>query len=459
MHYVASQHGGLVYASAPNPTMRFRLPHPFVLLLAGVVVAVALTWIVPAGQYQRRTDAATGRDVVIAGTYARVDPSPVGPMGALMAVPRGIVAGADVMLTILFVGGAFALLDATGALARLVGSLVGRTSRPRIIVALVCVAFATLGALENMHEEIIALVPVLLVLSRGLGFGAITALAMSVGAAVVGAAFGPTNPFQTGIALRFAEMPAMSQPVLRFGLFVAAVAVWIAWTLAMTPKDDVRPETTVTAGAHATARDGLLLALVLIPFVPYVIGVMRYDWGFNELSGLFLLAGFAVGAVSGMRVSDTAVAFLKGMETMLAAGLFVGVARGISVALSDGQVLDTILYSLASPLAHVPGLAAVALMVPLHVVLHIPVPSVSGQAVLTMPIMAPLADLLGFSRDAAIIAYQTGAGLMDMITPSNGALLAMLLGAKVTYGRWLKFAIPGALIVSLVGFVGIVLAG
>ncbi len=162
-------------------TMHLRLPHPLVLLLGGVAVAVALTWVVPAGTYQRRTDAASGRAVVIPGTYARVAASPVGPMAALMAVPRGIVAGADVILVVLFVGGAFGLLDATGALARLVGSLVGRTRQPRIIIVLVCLAFATLGALENMHEEIIALVPVLLVLSRGLGFGAITALAMSVG--------------------------------------------------------------------------------------------------------------------------------------------------------------------------------------------------------------------------------------------------------------------------------------
>ena len=127
---------------------------------------------------------------------------------------------------------------------------------------------------------------------------------------------------------------------------------------------------------------------------------------------------------------------------MLAARLFVGVARGISVALTDGQVLDTILYSLATPLAHLPGSSGAVLMVPMHALLHVPVPSVSGQAVLTMPIMAPLCDLLGLSRDAAVIAYQTGAGLMDMITPTNGALLAMLLGAKVTYGRWLSSRSP-----------------
>jgi len=437
----------------------FRLPHPLVLLLSGVAVAVALTWIIPAGSYQRRTDAASGREVVVPGTYARVPASPVGPMAALMTVPRGIVAGADVILVVLLVGGAFGLLDATGALARLVGTLVGVTRSPRVIVVLVSLAFASLGALENMHEEIIALVPVLLVLSRGLGFGAITALAMSVGSAVVGSAFGPTNPFQTMIALKFAEMPANSQMGLRWGLFAAAVAVWIIWTLAMTSRDDVRPAVTAAAPDPATARDGVLLALVLLPFVPYVYGVLNFDWGFNELSALFLVAGFAVGLVAGRGLSGTAAAFLKAMEGMLAAGLFVGVARGISVALTDGHVLDTILYALATPLGHMPGVVAAALMVPIHALLHIPVPSVSGQAVLTMPIMAPLCDLLGRSRDGAVIAYQTGAGLTDMLTPTNGALLAMLLGAQVSWGRWMKFAIPGALLVALVGFVGIVLAG
>lgn len=188
-------------------------------------------------------------------------------------------------------------------------------------MALVTVGFATLGALENMHEEIVALIPVVVILSRGLGFGAVTALAMTIGAAVVGAAFGPTNPFQTGIALRFAEMPPLSQPALRFGLLVAAVAVWIVWTLAMTSRDDVRPEVAAPAGGPATPRDGLLLAIVLAPFVPYVYGVLELDWGFNELSGLFLIAGFAVGLASGLTLSDTATAFLEAMETMLAASL------------------------------------------------------------------------------------------------------------------------------------------
>ncbi|MDA1080898.1 MAG: YfcC family protein [Gemmatimonadetes bacterium] len=438
--------------------MRFRLPHPLVLLLGAVGIAAALTWILPAGEYERRTDAASGREVVVAGTYHRVDQTPVGVAAAVMAVPRGIIEGADIIVVVLLVGGAFALLDATGALGRLVGSLVGRTKRPRTVVIVISIAFATLGALENMHEEIIALVPVLLVLSRGLGFGAITSLAMSLGAAVVGSAFGPTNPFQTGIALRFAELPAMSMPALRFGLFGAAVAVWIAWTLFMTSRDDVRPDVTAPASEPATKRDVLLLTLLIVPFIPYVIGVMRYDWGFNELSALFLVAGFAVGLVSGRNLSATAAEFLKGMEVMLAASLFIGVARAISVVFTDGHIIDTIVHGLATPLAHLPGMVAAMMMVPMHAVLHIPVTSVSGHAVLTMPIMAPLSDLLGVSRDAAVIAYQTGAGLMDALTPTSGALLAMLLAARVSYGRWMRFAVPGMLLVAVVGMIGIALA-
>jgi uncharacterized ion transporter superfamily protein YfcC len=199
--------------------------------------------------------------------------------------------------------------------------------------------------------------------------------------------------------------------------------------------------------------------LALLPFIPYIVGVLRYGWGFNELSALFLVGSFAIGLAAGLGLSGTAIQWLKGMEGMLAAALLIGVARAISVVLTDGLVMDTIVHGLATPLVHSPGVLAGLLMVPIQALLHVPVVSVSGQAVLTMPIMAPLADLLGLSRDAAVLAYQTGAGLMDMITPTNGALLAMLFRAQLPFGRWLRFAIPGALLVAVVGLVGIVMAG
>lgn len=437
--------------------MKLRLPHPMVLLLGGVLVAALLTWVLPAGEYQRQADPETGRQVVIPGTYRTVERAPVSILAAAVAVPRGIVDGAEVVVVILMVGGAFALLDRTGALRRLVGALVGGPRNPRAVVVMVSLMFATLGALENMHEEIVALIPVLLLLSRGLGFGAVTALAMSVGAAVVGSAMGPTNPFVTGIALTYADLPPMSMVGLRFVLFMAATAVWIGWTLWQGSADDVRPDLQPLPSARVTGRDGLLLALVLVPFIPYVYGVLQLDWGFNELSALFLVAGIAVGLTAGLGVPGTTAGLLQGMEGMLAPALFVGVARGISVVLTDGRVIDTIVHGLVTPLESLPTLVAAGLMVPVHALLHIPVPSNSGQAVLTMPIMAPMADLLGLSRQVAVLAYQSGGAVMDMLTPTNGALLAMLLAAGVPYGRWLRFAIPGALLVAAVGLVGIAL--
>ncbi len=442
--------------------MKFRLPHPLLLLLGAVGVAAALTWVLPAGSYERVSDAELGRSVVVAGSYRAVDATPVGPIAAVMAVPRGIVAGADIVLLILFVGGAFALLESTGAVGRLVGWLAANMRRPRTTVVLVSLFFATFGALENLHEECIALMPAIVLLSVRLGFGAITALAMSVGAAVVGSAFGPSNPFAAGLAFRFAELPQLSQGALRTVLLLVAVSVWIAWTLANTGRDDVRPAAAVPTGQpdagaspSASARDLVLLLLLIIPILIYVWGVLQRDWGFNEMSALFLVAGLLVGVVSGLTLTESAVRFLQGAETMLAAALFVGIARSISLVLTDGQIIDTIVAGLVAPLSNIPSLAAAMLMVPVHALIHLPVASNSGQAVLTMPIMAPTADLLGISRDAAVMAFQTGGPLMDMIWPTNGALLAMLLKADVPFARWIRFALPGALLVSLVGLAGI----
>jgi uncharacterized ion transporter superfamily protein YfcC len=437
--------------------MRLRLPHPLLLLLGGVGVAALLTWVVPAGHYERRHDVALGRDVVIPGTYARVEPAPLGPPAAALAVPKGIVAGADVILTVLIVGGAFALLEATGALSRLVGAVVRRARRPRTTVIAMCIVCAAFGAMDNMHEEFVALVPVFVLLSLQLGYGAITALAMSVGAAAVGAAFGPTNPFGAGIALRFAELPSSTSIGVRFALLAVAVAAWTAWTLWYAPKDDVRPVPAAVPDEPARARDIWMLVVCVVPILVYVYGVLRFDWGFNELSALFLIAGFAVGLIARMGWTGTTVGFLRGMESMLAASLFVGVARAISVVLTEGRIIDTIVAGLVAPLDQIPSTAAALLMIPVQSLLHVVVTSNSGQAVLTMPIMGATADLLGFSRDAAVMAYQAGAPPMDVIIPTNGAFLAMLMKAGVPYGRWIRFAWPGVLITMLVGGVGVVL--
>jgi uncharacterized ion transporter superfamily protein YfcC len=215
----------------PPDSTSFRLPHPVVLLGAAVILAALLTWILPAGQFDRRDDAATGRRVVVAGSYHRTAAAPLGPFAVAVAVPRGFIAGADVIALVLLVGGAWVVVDRLGTLPAVVGWIVARfASRGLWVIPLVSLFFGTMGALENMLEEIIPLVPVLMLLGAGIGVDGITVVAMSFGAAMVGASFGPSNPFQAGIALKVAQLPPFGRGGLRLATLIAGLAIWIAWT-------------------------------------------------------------------------------------------------------------------------------------------------------------------------------------------------------------------------------------
>ena len=447
----------------PIDTTRFRLPHPLVLLGAAVIVAAILTWILPAGQYDRREDAATGRRVVIAGTYHAVERAPVGPFATVISIPRGLILGADIIVLILFGGGAWVVVDRLGTLPAIVGWLVERfAGRGLWVIPIVALFFATMGALENMQEEIIPLIPVLMTLGVGIGVDGVTVVAMSMASAFVGSAFGPANPFMAGIALKLAQLPPFGRGGLRLAMFVVGVTMWIAVTMRHAARNrvfaSVPPNPDATPTREIGRRHVFILAIVLAPLAAYVYGSQKLDWGFNELSAGLLIAGIVAGVMGGMRVAPTVTNFLDGMMSVLPAATMVGVARSISLVLEDGRVVDTILHGMVTPLAHVPAFVAVLLMIPFQAVLHIPVPSVSGQAVLTMPLFAPVADLLGFSREAAVVSYQTGAGLMELVTPTNGSLMAALLAAGIPLQRWLRFVALGTLLLVLLGIAAAVLA-
>ncbi|HSM61066.1 MAG TPA: hypothetical protein VK849_09725, partial [Longimicrobiales bacterium] len=211
---------------------RLRLPHPLVLLFGCVVLAALASWVLPAGEYAREVDEATGRTVVVAGTYRAVDPAPVGLFRAVVALPRGMAEAADVIFLVFLIGGAFTVVDETGALRRGVSWLVRRLQgRDLLVIPVVSLAFATGGVVENMQEEIIALVPVLLILTTRLGFTPLVAVAMSAGPAFVGSAFSPINPFQVTIAQRLAELPLVSGWPFRVVFLLLALVLWIGLTM------------------------------------------------------------------------------------------------------------------------------------------------------------------------------------------------------------------------------------
>jgi uncharacterized ion transporter superfamily protein YfcC len=329
-----------------------------------------------------------------------------------------------------------------------------------------------MGALENMQEEIIPLVPALLLLGQGLGVDAVSVVAMSAGAAFIGSAFGPTNPFQAGIAMKLAQLPPMSAAPLRWTAFAASLALWVAWTMWYAARSRNRDQGSGIRDQERrseelsipdprspipTAKDFAILLIAVAPIAAYVYGSVALEWGFNELSGGFLIAGVIAGLLGGLGPTGTTLVYIEGMQAMLPAALIIGVARSLSLVLTDGRVIDTILNDQATPLSNAPAAIAALLMIPFHAVIHVAVPSVSGQAVLTMPILVPLSDLLGIPRDATVFAYQAGAGLTEMLTPTNGGLMAVLLAAGVPYGRWIRFVSVGVLL-ALIVFVAAIIS-
>ena len=423
-----------------------RFPHPLTLLVGCLLVAALLTHLLPAGQFERREDPVTGRTVVVAGTYARAEPAPVSPFRALVGIPRGMADAAGVIFYVFLVGGAFAVVERTGALATLVNWLVARLSgRGLAVIPIAGLAFGTGGVLIQMQEELIAFVPVLLLLTRRLGFNALTAVAMTLGASAVGAAFSFINPFQVGIAQKVAQLPLLSGTPFRVGFLLPAWLVWIAGTMLFARRTRVAPPAAATPAPEEAAagwRQAAVLLAVLAAFVAFIVGVLQYGWDFDQLSAVFFVMGVVAGLVGGLRLTGTAEGFADGFRSMAFAALLIGFARGIYVVLEDGRVVDTIVQGMFAPIAELPSTVAALGMMLAHSVIHVPVPSTSGQAVLTLPLLVPLSDLIGLSRQVTVLAYQYGAGICELVTPTNGALMAMLAAAGVRYEEWLRFVVP-----------------
>jgi uncharacterized ion transporter superfamily protein YfcC len=437
--------------------MRLSFPHPLIILVSCILVAGALTYIIPAGHYERSRNPSSGQETVVAGSYQREPSTPVGFWPMMLAVPRGIAAGAEVIASILIFGGTFCVVDRTGAFRAALLWLIGKTRRfPYLVVCLVGVAFAAGGAMDNMSEEIMALIPVMVFMAGRLGYSKIGAVAISTGCAVIGASFSPMNPFQVGIAQKVAEVPLLSGAWLRMLFLVPAVAFWITWvvrkTRGATPNPAPDPAQTAPAAsgdapASRRFRYALILLLVLASFATMIYGIIRLGWDFNEMTALFFILGFAAGIIGLLGLGGTAAAFAEGAKEMTLAALIVGLARSVYLVLQDGHIIDTIIHGLFSPLQHLPLVLSAGGMMVCHVLIHIPVSSTSGQAQLTIPLLTPLADLTGMSRQVMVMAFQYGAGLSELFAPTNGALMGVLAVAGVSYKDWWGFVWKPALVV------------
>ena len=467
-----------------------KIPHVFILLIGVILFCSIITYIIPSGSYQREKKTFSGltRTVVIPGTYekkskhvsfkgiilgeeAERKATPVSFLGFLSAIPRGMEEAADIIFFIFIIGGVFGILQRTGTINAVLQNLLNRfkNSGPLLTIFLMTI-IAICGSTLGMGEEFIPLVPIFLIVSKKLGYDRIYGLALMMLAADVGFAAATTNPFTVQIAQGIAELRLGSGIKLRVIFFFCCLFVSIVYVLRYgakikkDPTKSIMKDDDFSLSEHAfdelelkASHIWIIISFVGI-FAMIIYATQKMGWWLNEMSGGFLLIGFAAVFISRLSFTEANNAFIKGMNEMVVAALVVGFARGIQVVLVDGQIMDTIIYSAAKALRNFPNYVAVEGMFVFQTILNFFIPSGSGQAAVTMPLMAPLADVLGLTRQAAVFAFTCGDGFSYTISPTSGVLMAMLSLGKIPYEKWLKFVFPLFLILCLLSVIFLAIA-
>ena len=453
---------------------RLRVPHVFTLLMGVILVCSIATYFLPSGEYHRedRTYGSITRTVVVPGTFEAL-PKQVTPRGVLIgqsdegyarptsilgfltAVPRGMEGAADIIFFIFIIGGVFSILQRTGTISAVLQAMLRRfgDSGP-LLTVMIMTAVAIGGSTLGMGEELIPLIPVFLIVASELGYDRIYGLALVMLAADVGFAASTTNPFTVQIAQGIAEVPIGSGMGLRLVFLVCCLALTITYVLRYGRRIRLDPSRSLVADVpaehHVTEfqpeplrRAHIWIVLLSgVIFAGIIYAVQTQGWWLAEMGGGFLLMGIVAAAVARLSPGEATRAFVKGTEEMVVAALVVGFAKGIQVVLEDAYVMDTLIFSAASALRAFPDVLAAEGMLVFQSTLNFFIPSGSGQAAVTMPLMAPLADVLGISRQTAVFAFTSGDGFSNTIVPTSAVLMAMLGLAEIPYGRWLRFVVP-----------------
>jgi uncharacterized ion transporter superfamily protein YfcC len=433
---------------------RFRVPHTLVLLFAIMVLAWASTWVLPQGRFQTVEDD-KGHALVVPGTYAHVDERvQLSPLALFTVVPRALAAAQDIIFFVLIVGGAIAVLRATGMIDAMLGAILRRIGHsPGLLIGIGMAVFAAGSGAIGVAEEYIPFAAMLIALCLAMRMDAITAMGIMVGGYGIGYGVAALNPFTVQVAQGVAGLAPTSGIGFRLALFLPFVAIGVHHVYRYAMRVAADPSQSLMVGiapvhlppTEYPPLDGRRLAVFLMVVAVLVLmvwGIIARGWYLVELGALFLGLAVFAGLVGRLGADGTAKRFGEGAAELATTALLIGFARSIALLLEDGQVLHTIVNGLAGPLQMVGAHAAAVGMLLIQTVLNFFIPSGSGQAFVTMPIMAPLGDLVGVSRQTSVLAYQFGDGLSNMIVPTNIVLMSILGIAGIPYDRWLRFIWP-----------------
>lgn len=440
----------------------WKLPHTYVILATILLIVVGLTYVIPGGQYDRMVDPVSGKTIVLPDSFHFVEGNRPGFFDIFLSVSRGYVSAADILFLIVFAYGFVYILKANGTLDAAVAALLKRMgSRTELLIPVGMILFGLLGSTLGIFEETYGLVPVFAGIMQVLGYDSLVGGAVVYIGVATGFAAAMTNPFSVGIAQTIADVPINSGVAYRAVVFVVFEAVSIWYVMRYARKVKQHPECSVLYGCDEVTQPGedsdsgetaftirrkLCTILFFATVGVLLYGTTKLGWYIDEISSLFLAMMVVAGLVGGSGLNEICLTFIESTKSVVSSILVIGFTRGILIVMKEALISDTIVYYLSSLLnIGNPVLSAVGMLF-LQSIINIFINGSSSQATITMPIMAPVADIVGLSRHTAVLAYCFGDGFSDMFWPTNCSLECGLMGIPLE--RWYKFITPLFLIMT-----------
>lgn len=442
---------------APGDHRRhFPIPNSLVFIFAFIILATVLTYLIPAGQYTRVFDQTSGQDIVIADSFQYIKQTPVNPFKMFVLIGEGFVNQAQIIFFILFAYGFVGALVKCGLFESLFGLIFKHgLQKKKIIIPIVMCGFGLLGSVAGIAEEIFALFPICIALAVALGYDEIVGGSMVYLAIFTGFASATTNPFTIGVAQKIAQVPLFSGIGYRVVCWFVFMSILIGYTMHYATKIKASPcksllyiPTENSKTAHAvtdynkqmTSSQKLNAVVFIVVFSLTVIGALLWDWYLPELTALFIVGTLFIGIINRHSPNKIAEDFIQSASETTFSIVCIGLANVICYILNTGNITDTILHSLASVLNHTSGYISGILMLLIQNLLNFFIPSGPGQAAVSMPIMAPLADLCGLSRQTAVLAFQFGDGYSNLFWPTMVCMMCGIMKIPVT--KWYRFVMP-----------------
>lgn len=432
-----------------------RIPHAITMLFGIIVLVTILTYILPAGTYERVL--VDGRNRVIPNSYDTIASTPVGILDMFKAIPLGFKTASEIIFIVLAGAIMFGFMEKSKAVENAIGTLVKKLGLKNkyLIIVIMTFVYGFLGVAVG-YENNIAMVPIAAVLSLALGGDLILAAGISVGAMTIGFGLSPINPYTVGTGHKIAELSMFSGALLRSILCFSALSIMAFYNVRYFKKISLNPEKSLGKGLDVSeltlsqplnsyrisTQNWIVISIFIIGLMAIIYGVFNFQWYINELSAVFLMIALLIGITSRMNATTMSETVLKAVSLAAPGAFMVGFATSIKVLMEMGNISDTISHQLATLLQDLPLYASAVCMSFSQTIINFFIPSGSGQALATLPVMLPLGESLGLTRQTTILAFQIGDGISNLINPTLGGLIAMLSMCRVPIDKWIRFIFP-----------------